>query len=112
MEKGRSKYTQKLKHKGERGGNYVRGHKDLRRDRHSSLGYKEPKQHVGVFVPNPQGGHLAPCHRKDPFSGIYIDYAQSKNFKENDVIVYTVNHQGEFHFIRKLGSMLSPRTYA
>ncbi len=112
MEKSRSKYTKKLRHKGEHGGNYVRGHKDRRHDRHSFLGAKEIKQRVGVFVPNSQGGRLAQCHRKDPFSGIYIDYAQSKNFNENDVIVYTVNHQGEFHFIRNLGSILSPRTYA
>ncbi len=73
---------------------------------------KESRQHVGIFIAKQQGGHLAPCHRKDPFSGIYLDQIQSKNFQENDVIVYNINHQDEFHFIRNLGSILSPKTYA
>mgnify|MGYP000069417926 CR=1 FL=1 len=73
---------------------------------------REPKQHVGVFTSKRQGGFLSPCHRKDSFSGVYVDSAQAKSFNEEDVIVYSVNHQGEFHFIRNLGSIHNVKTYA
>lgn len=72
---------------------------------------KQPRQHVGLFVPKRLGGFLGPCHRKDPFSGVYIDEQQSKPFNEDDVIVYSVTREGEFHFIRNLGSIHSPKTY-
>ena len=108
-EKSRKKYTQNLKHQKEHEGGYKRGHKTNRR---ASSTNKEQKQHIGVFNSTRQGGYLSQCHRKDPFSGIPIDSNQSKNFNENDVIVYTVNHQDEFHFIRNLGSIYSPKVYA
>ncbi len=73
---------------------------------------KELKQHVGIFIAKRQGGFLAPCHRKDPFAGIYIDAEQSKGFNEDDVIVYSVTRQGEFQFIKNLGPIHSPKTYA
>ncbi len=73
---------------------------------------KQSRQHVGLFVPKRLGGFLSPCHRKDPFSGIYIDENQAKGFNENDVIVYCVTREGEFQFVRNLGSIESPKTYA
>lgn len=73
---------------------------------------KEIKQHVGIFTAKNQGGFLGPCHRRDPFSGVYVDQTHAKNFNEDDVIVYSVNRQGEFQFIRNLGSIHVPRTYA
>lgn len=73
---------------------------------------KRPKQHVGIFSSKRLGGFISPCHRKDPFSGIYIDAEKAKEFKENDVIVYSVSKQGEFQFIKNLGSIHSTKTYA
>jgi len=73
---------------------------------------KEIKQHVGIFTAKNQGGFLGPCHRRDPFSGVYVDQTHAKNFNEDDVIVYSVNRQGEFQFIRNLGSIHVPKTYA
>jgi ribonuclease R len=73
---------------------------------------KEIKQHVGIFTAKNQGGFLGPCHRRDPFSGVYVDQTHAKNFNEDDVIVYSVNRQSEFQFIRNLGSIHVPKTYA
>lgn len=72
---------------------------------------KALKQHIGIFIPKRLGGFLSPCHRKDPFSGIYVDAEQSKDFCENDVIVYTIASSGEFQFIKNLGSIKSTKAY-
>jgi ribonuclease R len=73
---------------------------------------KEPKQRVGLFSAKRQGGFLGPCHRKDPFSGIYINSLQAKSFNEDEVIVYSISKEGEFQFIRNLGSIHNAKTYA
>jgi ribonuclease R len=93
------------------------GHDHQRKRRHI-LKKKEhgtergPKHHVGIFTPKRQGGFLSPCHRKDSFSGVYIDPIQAASFNEDDVIVYSVSPQGDFHFIRNLGSIHNVKTYA
>jgi len=73
---------------------------------------KDLKQHVGIFSVKRQGGFLGPCHRKDPFSGVHLEAEQSKGFNEGDVIVYSIARNGEFQFIKNLGSIHLPKTYA
>lgn len=73
---------------------------------------KVPKQRVGIFTAKRQGGFLGPCHRKDPFSGIYINPLQAKSFNEDEVIVYSISKEGNFQFIRNLGSIHNAKTYA
>lgn len=73
---------------------------------------KGPRQHVGLFTSQRQGGHLGSCHRKDPFAGIYIDASQAKGMKDNDIIVYTLDRNAEFHFVKNLGSIHDSKNFS
>jgi len=91
---------------------HERRHIPKRRE-YGSSHHKEKtlKHHIGIFIPKRLGGFLSPCHRKDPFSGIYIDAEQAKGFCENDVIVYSLPASGNFQFIKNLGCINSTKTY-
>lgn len=82
-----------------------------KRRAHSHHLEKTPKQHIGVFLSKGLGGFLSPCHRKDSFSGTYIDAEQSRDIKDNDVILYSISHEGKFQLIKNLGSINSPKSY-
>lgn len=81
------------------------------RSQHPSSG-NQPRQHVGLFVPQKGGGFLSACHRKDSFPGIFIDQSKSKGMQANDVIVYTIDRNQEFHFVKNLGSISNSGTYS
>jgi len=91
---------------------HERRHIPKRRE-YGSSHHKEKalKHHIGIFIPKRLGGFLSPCHRKDPFAGIYIDAEQAKGFYENDVIVYSLPASGNFQFIKNLGCIDSTKTY-
>jgi ribonuclease R len=73
---------------------------------------KAPRQHVGLFTSKLGGGYLGPCHRKDPFSGTFINSHQAKGMKDNDVIIYTLDRNSEFHFIKNLGSIYESKNFS
>ena len=73
---------------------------------------KGPRQHVGLFTSKKQGGHLGPCHRKDSFSGIFIDANQAKGMKDNDVIIYNLDRNAQFHLVKNLGSIHDSKNFS
>lgn len=81
------------------------------RSQHPSSG-NQPRQHIGLFVPQKGGGFLTSCHRKDSFPGIFIDQSKAKGMKANDVIVYTIDRNQEFHFVKNLGAISNGGTYS
>lgn len=73
---------------------------------------KGSRQHVGIFESKKQGGHLGSCHRKDSFSGIAIDANQAKGMKDNDVIIYNLDRNAQFHLVKNLGSIHDSKNFS
>jgi ribonuclease R len=74
---------------------------------------KAPKVHLGIFSRTRDGGgRLSSCHRKDTFPGAKLQTFESKEFKDGDIIAYSVTaaHGTKIH--EKIGRIDNPKSFS
>lgn len=74
---------------------------------------KAPKLHLGIFSRSRDGGgRLSSCHRKDTFPGARLSALESKEFRDGDIIAYSVTaaHGTKVH--EKIGRIDNPKTFS
>lgn len=74
---------------------------------------KTDKVHLGIFTHNKHGGgRLSPCHRKDPFPGVKLSLLESKDFREGDIVAYSVTRTHSVKIHEKIGRIDDPKTFS